>query len=1258
MFLNPPAKAKRLDRRSGGSLGNKIGPISIAIFTVLVLSMLPIFTFQAAPASANPSDNWPMFRGNLEHTGYTPAAGPTDNTLLWSYQTGSGVESSPAVADGRVYVGSYDGKVYCFSAYDNTLIWSYTTGDYVFSSPAVADGRVYVGSYDSKVYCFSAYDNTLIWSYQTGGEVWSSPSVADGRVYVGSDDGKVYCFSAYDNTLIWSYQTGSYVRSSPAVADGRVYVGSDDGKVYCFSAYDNTLIWSYQTGGKVWSSPSVADGRVYVGSCDYKVYCFKDNENILIWSYQTGGPVSYSSPAVAGGRVYVGSDDYNVYCFSAYDNTLIWSYTTAFYARSSPAVADDRVYVGSIIDYKVYCFNDNENTLIWSYQTGSNVLSSPAVADGRVYVGSWDGKVYCFGPALPAWGVSVSISPDYQSGLPGVTLNYTVTVKNTGGLEDNYDLTVSDNSGWGPTVSPTSLTVPAGENRTATLSVIVPTNAIGCTEDSITVTATSQSDSTVSDNDSCIAHAEVVYGVEVSILPEYQEGLIGETLNYTVTVTNTGNVDDNYNLKVVDNENWNPSIVSSIAVPAFENQMTTLTVTIPENAIGCLLTVTATSQGDNTKSDDDICIAHAFYVWQIDEAIDNGVAWLLTKQNPDGSWGSWYPVATTGLAVLKLAEHAVDAKYGYGLPSPFDPGNPYRENLENGLNYIFLWARVINIDNEPAGNPDNNGNGKGVYFSRWESHRIYETAIAMMAIAASRAPDRVVNVPGSAVENWKYKDVLQDAVEYLAWGQNDAGWERGGWGYEHNYVGWSDESNTGWPTFGLGFAESPAYGFMCTIPAFVKTELNIWIDYIQNDVNGDTNDGGAGYTSPDSWVNILKTGHLLYQMEFVGDTAENQRVQDAVAYLVRHWNDANDEPGWRGWPGGVAGYQAMYNVMKGLAGLGIHVIDGIDWQTEFEEVLLAQQLGDGSWPVTIWDRGYDKILSTELALLTLQKVVPPFRKVEVTISPDNQSGLPGVTLTYTVTVKNLGTIDDSYDLIVSGGVISPTVLTVPAGENRTATLRVTVPSGGTSTITVTARSRADPSVSDSASCTATAEVPPPAPPAPPEAPPAPPAAPPAPPAAPPKVPPPAAPTGPAAAPEVPLAIPWEIIMAGVLGVLLLLLVPPLRRKRGVKVSISPKSQTGTPGKRLSYTVTVKNTGRESDTYDLKVSGGAEWSPKLADGSLSIDAGKSKTTTLRVTVPSSAKEGDSTKITVTATSQADSSVSGSASCAAVSGHASR
>ena len=66
--------------------------------------------------------------------------------LKWSYTTGGGVESSPAVANGVVYVGSDDGNLYALDASTGALLWSYTTGDIVFSSPAVANGIVYFGS--------------------------------------------------------------------------------------------------------------------------------------------------------------------------------------------------------------------------------------------------------------------------------------------------------------------------------------------------------------------------------------------------------------------------------------------------------------------------------------------------------------------------------------------------------------------------------------------------------------------------------------------------------------------------------------------------------------------------------------------------------------------------------------------------------------------------------------------------------------------------------------------------------------------------------------------------------------------------------------------------------------------------------------------------------------------------------------------------------------------------------------------------------
>ena len=111
--------------------------------------------------------------------------------------------------------------------------------------------------------------------------------------------------------------------------------------------------------------------------------------------------------------------------------------------------------------------------------------------------------------AVPIYGVGVSISPSDQSASLGATLEYTVSVINQGNVADNYALTVSDNAGWGPTLSDNSLTIPGGENGITTLTVVIPENALDGIEDNVTVTATSQTDNTASASASCIAEALV-----------------------------------------------------------------------------------------------------------------------------------------------------------------------------------------------------------------------------------------------------------------------------------------------------------------------------------------------------------------------------------------------------------------------------------------------------------------------------------------------------------------------------------------------------------------------------------------------------------------------------------------------------------------------------------------------------------------------------------------------------------------------------
>ena len=376
---------------------------------------------------------------------------------------------------------------------------------------------------------------------------------------------------------------------------------------------------------------------------------------------------------------------------------------------------------------------------------------------------------------------------------------------------------------------------------------------------------------------------------------------------------------------------------------------------------------------------------------EIEQSIIDGLEWLAGIQNPDGSWPGNEPVARTGLAVLKFIDRAKELG-----ENPFEEPHQYHMQVVKGLNYTFLNAHAMNITVPPQPHGDSDGDDIGVYFDSGDNwHRTYTTGICLMATGAADACADMLELPSPIIAsrplaNQTYEDVIEDTVDYLAFGQNDGGPERGGWGYYENYVGWSDNSNTGWVTLGLGYALASG----ATIHPFVYDELEIWINFIQNAVDGDPNDGGSGYDHPDSWVNMLKTGNLLYQMRLVGYPMDDQRVIDAIDYQERHWNDTGWDPGWRGgggWPD-WAHHQATFSIMKGFEAYGIDLIDlnndtipEHDWFDEISSRIVDTQNPNGSWNHDNWG---DEVLSTTWALLTLEKTVAiPVIDVHVDIKP-------------------------------------------------------------------------------------------------------------------------------------------------------------------------------------------------------------------------------------------------------------------------------
>ena len=312
---------------------------------------------------------------------------------------------SPTVANGFVYIGSQtsfssnDGKLDVFSASGCAKaacppLWQGLAGDDAIlqSSPAVAKGRVYIGSHDGTMYVFDANgcgSSTCmpLWTAQTGGSIESTATIDGTTVYIGSDDGNLYAFKARGCGKpackpLWTGQLGDAVfESSPAVVGNRVYIGSQHA-VAAFNANgcgSKTCqpLWRGTNGNDFFNgSPAIAKGHLYIG----------DEDGVAV--FKTKG------------------------CGSATCTPLWLDFGVGFQAAvaSSPTVANGVVYAGrntaEVLAWKAGPCGTFVCDNIWSGATSDEIVtSSPTVVNGQLYIGSADqsfpsdisGRLYVYG---------------------------------------------------------------------------------------------------------------------------------------------------------------------------------------------------------------------------------------------------------------------------------------------------------------------------------------------------------------------------------------------------------------------------------------------------------------------------------------------------------------------------------------------------------------------------------------------------------------------------------------------------------------------------------------------------------------------------------------------------------------------------------------------------------------------------------------------------------------------------------------------
>ena len=194
---------------------------------------------------------WPTYGGTYDEQRYSPLTGITPANIgslgvAWTYEfsTSHGVEATPIVVEGVIYVTGAWSVVAALDAKTGKVLWEYDPKvpreqlvrgccDAVNRGVAIYQSRVFVGVYDGRLEALDAKTGKLLWSTVTVDQskpytITGAPRVVKGKVLIGNSGSELGVrgyVSAYDATsgkLAWRFYTTPNPQKKPdgAASDG------------------------------------------------------------------------------------------------------------------------------------------------------------------------------------------------------------------------------------------------------------------------------------------------------------------------------------------------------------------------------------------------------------------------------------------------------------------------------------------------------------------------------------------------------------------------------------------------------------------------------------------------------------------------------------------------------------------------------------------------------------------------------------------------------------------------------------------------------------------------------------------------------------------------------------------------------------------------------------------------------------------------------------------------------------------------------
>lgn len=156
----------------------------------------------------------------------------------WRFETGGGIQSSPVLWKDTLFIGSRAAAVFALDARSGALRWRtpHPNGSWVLATPAVAEGKVLVGSSDEQfLQALDAATGRECWRLETRSRVLGAVTVAGSVVLAGTESAYLYAVDLDSGLALAASGCEGAIHGSPVLTGERLLVGSDDSHLRAFA---------------------------------------------------------------------------------------------------------------------------------------------------------------------------------------------------------------------------------------------------------------------------------------------------------------------------------------------------------------------------------------------------------------------------------------------------------------------------------------------------------------------------------------------------------------------------------------------------------------------------------------------------------------------------------------------------------------------------------------------------------------------------------------------------------------------------------------------------------------------------------------------------------------------------------------------------------------------------------------------------------------------------------------------------------------